>query len=86
MCRLLLGLFEAGFFPGCVRFNLDTKMIRSTDAAQVYLISCWYTRWEVQKRLAAFYSINVIANGFGSILAYGCMQLSGRNGWLGWRW
>lgn len=69
VCRLLLGLFEAGFFPGCV-----------------YLISCWYTRYEVQKRLAAFYSINIIANGFGSILAYGCMQLSGKNGWLGWRW
>ncbi|KAG9201226.1 hypothetical protein G6514_005955 [Epicoccum nigrum] len=69
VCRLLLGLFEAGFFPG-----------------SVYLISCFYTRFEVQKRLAAFYSINVCANGFGSILAYGCMQLSGRNGWLGWRW
>ncbi|OAL49636.1 MFS general substrate transporter [Pyrenochaeta sp. DS3sAY3a] len=69
VCRLLLGLFEAGFFPGCV-----------------YLISCWYTRFEVQKRLAAFYSINIFANGFGSILAYGCMQLSGKNGWLGWRW
>jgi MFS family permease len=69
VCRLLLGLFEAGFFPGCV-----------------YLISCWYTRFEVQKRLAAFYSINIVANGFGSILAYGIMQLSGTNGWLGWRW
>jgi len=69
VCRLLLGLFEAGFFPGCV-----------------YLISCWYTRFEVQKRLAAFYSINILANGFGSILAYGCMTLSGKNGWLGWRW
>ena len=69
VCRLLLGLFAAGFFPG-----------------SVYLISCFYTRFEVQKRLAAFYSINVCANGFGSILAYGCMQLSGRNGWLGWRW
>lgn len=31
--RAVLGLFEAGFFPGCV-----------------YLISCWYTRYEVQKR------------------------------------
>lgn len=31
--RTLLGLFEAGFFPGCV-----------------YLISCWYVRYEVQKR------------------------------------
>lgn len=34
----------------------------------------------------AFYSINILANGFGSILAYGCMTLSGKNGWLGWRW
>lgn len=30
---MLLGIFEAGFFPG-----------------SVYLISCWYTRYEVQKR------------------------------------
>lgn len=32
-CRVLLGLLEAGFFPGCV-----------------YLIQCWYTRFETQKR------------------------------------
>ncbi|KAF2747975.1 MFS general substrate transporter [Sporormia fimetaria CBS 119925] len=69
ICRALLGLFEAGFFPGCV-----------------YLISCWYTRYEVQKRLAAFYAINILANGFGSILAYGIMQLHGKNGYAGWRW
>lgn len=31
--RILLGTFEAGFFPGCV-----------------YLISCWYVRYEVQMR------------------------------------
>jgi len=69
ICRTLLGLFEAGFFPGCV-----------------YLISCWYTRYEVQKRLAFFYSINILAVGFGSILAYGIMQMSGTAGYLGWRW
>ncbi|KAF2731768.1 MFS general substrate transporter [Polyplosphaeria fusca] len=69
VCRLLLGLLEAGFFPGCV-----------------YLISCWYTRYEVQKRLATFYGINILANGFGSILAYGIMQLNGKAGYLGWRW
>lgn len=33
ICRVLLGAFEAGFFPGCV-----------------YLITCWYRRYEVQKR------------------------------------
>ncbi|KAF2280251.1 MFS general substrate transporter [Westerdykella ornata] len=67
--RAVLGLFEAGFFPGCV-----------------YLISCWYTRYEVQKRLAFFYAINILANAFGSILAYGIMGLSGKAGYLGWRW
>ncbi|EEP80516.1 predicted protein [Uncinocarpus reesii 1704] len=48
--RLLLGLFEAGFF------------------------------------IAWFYSINVIANGFGSLLAYGIIQMEGRGGLRGWRW
>jgi hypothetical protein len=52
----------------------------------VFLISCWYTRYEVQKRLAAFYAINIFANAFGSILAYGIMQLNGKHGYLGWRW
>ena len=33
ICRVLLGAFEAGFFPGCV-----------------YLITCWYCRYETQKR------------------------------------
>lgn len=33
ICRVLLGAFEAGFFPGCV-----------------YLITCWYCRYEIQKR------------------------------------
>ncbi|EFW21374.1 hypothetical protein D8B26_001582 [Coccidioides posadasii str. Silveira] len=67
--RLLLGLFEAGFFPGCM-----------------YLISCWYRRYQIQQRIAWFYSINVIANGFGSLLAYGIIQMEGLGGLRGWRW
>jgi len=45
--RALLGVVEAGFFPGCV-----------------YLISCWYKRYEVQTRLAFFYMSSVFASGF----------------------
>ncbi|PGH18792.1 hypothetical protein AJ79_00205 [Helicocarpus griseus UAMH5409] len=67
--RLLLGLFEAGFFPGCM-----------------YLISCWYQRYQVQQRIAWFYSLNVIANGFGSLLAYGLIRMEGLGGLRGWRW
>ena len=38
LCRAILGVLEAGFFPTCV-----------------YLISSWYKRYEVQRRLSLFY-------------------------------
>ncbi|KAI1966699.1 hypothetical protein LOZ58_000187 [Ophidiomyces ophidiicola] len=37
-------------------------------------------------RIAWFYSINVIANGFGSLLAYGLWKMEGLGGLRGWRW
>ncbi|OQV02171.1 hypothetical protein CLAIMM_07410 [Cladophialophora immunda] len=36
--RLLIGILEAGMFPGCV-----------------YLISTWYSRYDIHKRFAVFY-------------------------------
>ncbi|KAL1959308.1 hypothetical protein VTO42DRAFT_2495 [Malbranchea cinnamomea] len=54
--------------------------------ACVYLISCWYVRYEVQVRLASFYLVSVAVGGFSSILAYGLMQMQGLRGYLGWRW
>ncbi|KAF8653322.1 hypothetical protein AX16_004022 [Volvariella volvacea WC 439] len=69
LCRILLGLFEAGFFP-----------------ALVYIISTWYRRHEVQKRLAIFYLISITMGGFGPILAYVFSLLNGRRGIAGWRW
>ncbi|PVI04520.1 phthalate transporter-like protein [Periconia macrospinosa] len=69
ICRILLGAFEAGFFPGCV-----------------YLITCWYKRFEVQKRLGGFYLISVGIGGIANILAYGLMQMEGLGGMRGWRW
>lgn len=56
--RLLLGLFEAGYFPGVV-----------------YLISTWYSRYDMQKRYAAFYSLGLVASGCSGILAYGLQQM-----------
>ncbi|PGH36883.1 hypothetical protein GX50_00341 [[Emmonsia] crescens] len=52
----------------------------------VYLISCWYVRYEMQTRLAAFYLFSVLVGGFSAILAYGLMQMEGLQGYLGWRW
>ncbi|KIW29723.1 uncharacterized protein PV07_05513 [Cladophialophora immunda] len=56
--RVILGVFEAGFFPGCA-----------------YLLSCWYPRYELQKRNAVFYLIGSMASAFAGILAYGFSQL-----------
>lgn len=67
--RVILGVLEAGFFPGCA-----------------YLLSCWYPRYQLQKRNAAFYLIGSMASALSGILAYGLMQLKGRAGLDGWRW
>ncbi|KAK4560904.1 hypothetical protein LTR86_005484 [Recurvomyces mirabilis] len=67
--RLLLGLLEAGFFPGCV-----------------YLLSTWYTRYEVAKRYGVFYLIGSLASALSGILAYGLMQMEDVAGMRGWRW
>lgn len=67
--RTLLGVLEAGFFPGCV-----------------YLLSTWYTRYEVGKRYSIFYLLGCVASAFAGILAYGLMQMDGLGDLTGWRW
>ncbi|KAF8859312.1 MFS general substrate transporter [Acephala macrosclerotiorum] len=67
--RVILGVFEAGFFPGCA-----------------YLLSTWYTRYELQKRNAVFYLIGSMVSSLAGILAYGIMQMDGVGGLAGWRW
>lgn len=68
--RVLLGLFEAGFYPGCV-----------------YLVSSWYTRFSVQKRLAIFFLTGSALSAFANILAYGIIQIAKFHPtYKGWRW
>jgi sugar phosphate permease len=67
--RVILGVFEAGFFPSAV-----------------YLLSTWFTRYEVQKRFAVFYLLGSVASAFAGILAYGISHLDGRANLGGWRW
>ncbi|KAE8363350.1 major facilitator superfamily domain-containing protein [Aspergillus caelatus] len=67
--RALLGLLEAGYFPGCV-----------------YLLSSWYTRFDVQKRFSVFYLIGCVASALSGILAFGLMQMGGLQDLEGWRW
>ncbi|KAH7080211.1 major facilitator superfamily domain-containing protein [Paraphoma chrysanthemicola] len=52
----------------------------------VYLLSTWYTRFDIGKRYSVFYILGSLASACAGILAYGLMQLKGRKGLNGWRW
>lgn len=52
----------------------------------LYLLSCWYTKFEVAKRYSVFYLVGSIASALSGILAYGLQQMEGTNGIRGWRW
>jgi MFS family permease len=51
-----------------------------------YILSTWYTRYELQKRTAAFYLIGTVVSAFTNILAYGISKMGGTAGLRGWRW
>ncbi|KAL8289622.1 hypothetical protein RB597_001313 [Gaeumannomyces tritici] len=52
----------------------------------VYLLSTWYTRYEVGKRYSMFYLLGCVAAAFSGILAFGLMQMKGLGNLNGWRW
>ncbi|PYH93374.1 allantoate permease [Aspergillus ellipticus CBS 707.79] len=68
--RFFVGLFESGFYPGIH-----------------YLLGSWYTPQEIGKRAMIFWlagSIGTLFSGFLQAAAY--TNLSGVNGYAGWRW
>lgn len=49
-----------------------------------YLITCWYKRYEVGKRLSAFWILSCITTGFAAIFAYVLTLMKGTAGLNGW--
>ncbi|KAF9876925.1 phthalate transporter [Colletotrichum karsti] len=52
----------------------------------VYLLSTWYTRYEVGKRYSVFYVLVCLATAFSGILAFGLTKLDGKGNLSGWSW
>ncbi|KAL1899217.1 hypothetical protein Sste5346_003140 [Sporothrix stenoceras] len=52
----------------------------------VYLLSTWYTRYEVGKRNAMFYLLGCVASAFAGLLSAGIMQMAGIQNLNGWQW
>lgn len=79
-----------GFVPTWGYLTLCRILLGALESAffpaMIFVISTWYTRYEVQKRIAAFYLLSITASGFSPILAYVLSLLDGRRGIRGWRW
>jgi MFS family permease len=50
----------------------------------VFLLSSWYKRYELQKRITFFYMFGVLASGLSSILAYGLARIGPRGNYRPW--
>ncbi|EHK42363.1 hypothetical protein TRIATDRAFT_266095 [Trichoderma atroviride IMI 206040] len=54
--------------------------------AATYLLTVWYTRYEVQSRMVFFYAAVSLAGAFSGLLAYAIQKMDGVAGLEGWRW
>ncbi|KAK6378855.1 hypothetical protein LTS17_006558 [Exophiala oligosperma] len=55
-------------------------------SGQFYLISCWYARYDLHKRVSTFYLIAVLGSAFGGVLGLLFSQMGGLGGEAAWRW
>jgi len=54
--------------------------------ALVFIITTWYKRHEVQKRLAVFYLSSIFLGGFSAIFAYALTLIDPQGRLNGWQW
>lgn len=52
----------------------------------IYLLSAWYTKNELGRRIAGLYLAQQIGNAFGGLLAAAILTMDGTHGIAGWRW
>ncbi|KAJ5528221.1 hypothetical protein N7513_012380 [Penicillium frequentans] len=54
--------------------------------SQYYLISAWYSRYDLFKRTSVFYLIGVFGSAISGVLALGFSKMDGLGNYAGWRW
>ncbi|KAK7906260.1 hypothetical protein LTR67_000986 [Exophiala xenobiotica] len=54
--------------------------------AATYLLTIWYKRYEVMRRMAVFYASASLSGAFSGLLAYGIQHMDGISGVPGWKW
>jgi MFS family permease len=69
------GLLIARFFLGVAESGFFP--------AATYLLTIWYLRYEVQRRMAVFYAAASLSGAFSGLLAYGIQHMDGVSGLAG---
>ncbi|KUJ13578.1 MFS general substrate transporter [Mollisia scopiformis] len=72
------GLIVARFFLGVAEAGFFP--------AATYLLTIWYKRYEVQRRMAIFYAAASLSGAFSGLLAYAIEKMNGIAGLAGWKW
>ncbi|GJJ10314.1 hypothetical protein Clacol_004540 [Clathrus columnatus] len=84
--RFLLGVFEVG----TSKFQSIVTMLILTQAGLFpglnFIFTMWYTRQELNIRIAIFIMGSSLAGAFGGILAFGIRHMAGIGGKDGWAW
>ena len=50
------------------------------------VMSCWYKRFEIQKRFSGFYALGLLCGGLSSLIGEAVLNLNHARGYLAWRW
>lgn len=71
--------------------NVYTPLILTPEQAgffpgAVFLVSSWYPRYELQQRLAIFYTASAFSGALSGLLAFAIARMDGLRGVEGWRW
>jgi MFS family permease len=54
--------------------------------AAIYLLTIWYKRYEVMRRMAILYAATSLSGAFSGLLAYSIQYMEGIAGRHGWQW
>jgi len=89
--RFLLGVFEAGLFPGLVCHTNGALISLSYSVCsnllfQVYYLTFWYRTEERSIRVALILASATLAGAFGGAIAYGVGHMDQVGGLAAFRW
>jgi MFS family permease len=84
--RFLLGMFEAGLFPGLIYYVTFWYRTYAEHPRHTGHSNCYLGTEERSLRVALIIASAALAGAFGGALAYGIGHMNQTSGLSGWRW